>query len=322
MWMIVTAFVVLVSLAISAGAQPADRPARIAFLSGAPIAPASQKMLEDALSEAGWVAGKNIVVEYRSAEGHYDRLPALVDEVLRLKPHVILSGQTPTTQAIRKVSSTIPIVMVGHGDPVRYGLVTNLARPEGNITGVSFNVNEVGIKLLDLLKEAVPGVRRVGFFVNPENVGAAPLIEVARAVAPQLGLVIRPVEVSNAANLEEALSALSKEGVDALWLGPEAFIVANRQRILDFARVHRLPAVGGSPSFAASGALMTYSAHLPSLIRVSARYTDRLLRGARPGDLPIEQPDRFELIVNTRTAKALGLTLSPALLARVDQLIE
>jgi putative ABC transport system substrate-binding protein len=206
--------------------------------------------------------------------------------------------------------------MVGHG------LVKNLARPEGNITGISFNVNEVGIKLLDLLKEAVPRVVRVGFFVNPDNPGAAPLIEAARAAAPQLGLTIRPVEVSTPANLEQALTALSKEGVDALWLGPEAFIVANRQRIVDFARAHRLPAVGGSPGFVHAGALMSYSPHWPSLMRVAARYVDKLLRGAKPRDLPIEQPDRFELIVNAKTAKALGLTLPPALLLRVDQVIE
>jgi putative ABC transport system substrate-binding protein len=316
------ALAVLVSFAASVSAQQAEQPARVAFLSGGPFAPGLLKTLEAALAEAGWRADKNLVIEYRSAEGHYDRLPGLVDEMLRFKPHVILSNQTPTTHAIRKVTSTIPIVMVGHGDPVRYGLVTSRARPDNNLTGISFNVNEVGVKLLDLLKEAAPQVRRVGFFVNPENAGAAPLIEAARAAAPHLGLVIRPAEVSSVGTLEEVLAALAREGVDALCLGPEAFIIANRQRILDFARAHRLPAVGGTPSFAHSGALMTYSAHWPSIVRAAARYTDRLLRGVKAADLPIEQPDRFELIVNARSAKALGLTLSPALLARVDQLIE
>ena len=151
------------------------------------------------------------MVDYRSAEGRYDRLPAIVEEVVQLKPDVILSSRPPTTHAIRKITSSIPIVMVGHGDPVRYGLVTSLARPEGNITGVSFNVNEVGIKLLELLNQAAP-----------DNVGAASLIEAARAVAPQLGMAIRPVEVGSVAALEHALAALSREGVDAFWLASEA----------------------------------------------------------------------------------------------------
>ena len=196
---------VLLLAARATGAQPADRIARIAFISATPFSPAHVKELEAALHEAGWVSGRNLAIEYRSADGQYSRLPALVEDVLRLKPQVILAGQTPTTRAIRAATTTIPVVMVGHGDPVRYGLVTNLARPDGNVTGTAFLVNEIGIKLLELLKEAVPSAVRIAFFVNPDNPGARPLLEAARDGAPRLGLTIRPVEVTTVGHLSQQL---------------------------------------------------------------------------------------------------------------------
>jgi putative ABC transport system substrate-binding protein len=262
------------------------------------------------------------VVDYRSAEGRYERLPALIEDLLRSRPDVILTSQTPTTQAIRKVNDTIPIVMVGHGDPVRYGLVTNLVRPENNITGVSFLVDALGIKVLELLKEAAPRIARVALFVNPDNPGAAPWLERARAAAPQLGLAVRPVEIRSVADLERELTALTRERVDAISLVPEALIITNRQRIMDFALAHGVPVGGPHPAFASSGALLSYSPHQPTMIKDVARYADRLLRGAKPRDLPIEEPSRFELVLNARTAKSLNLTLPPALLLRADRVIE
>jgi putative tryptophan/tyrosine transport system substrate-binding protein len=299
-----------------------QQPRRIAYISGTPLGATLVKDLEDALRDLGWTAGRNIVVEYRSAEGQYSRLPALVEDVLRLNPEVILSSQTPTTQAIRKVTDTIPIVMVGHGDPIRYGLVANLARPENNITGVSFLADELGIKVLELLKEAAPKTVRVAFVVNPDNPGAGPWLERVRAAAPRLGLTVRPVEIRNAADLERELGALAREPVDAFSLVPEAFVITNRQRILDFARAHGILAVGPHATFANSGALLSYSPHSVSMIKDVARYADRLLRGAKPRDLPIEQPSRFELIINLKTAKALGLTIPPSILLRADHVIE
>ena len=235
---------------------------------------------------------------------------------------MILSGQTPTTQAIRKVTDAIPVVMVGHGDPVRYGIVSNLARPDGNTTGTAFLVNEVGIKVLELLKEAVPTVVRIAFFVNPDNAGRGPLVEAAREAAPRLGLTIRPVDVATGAELSQQLEALTGEDVDGIWLGPEAFLLANRQRIIDFAVARRVPAVGAHAAFATSGALLSYSPHSASLLKASAGYVDKLLRGAKPHDLPIEQPSRFELLVNARTARMLGLILPAAILLRADRVVE
>lgn len=304
---------------LGVAAQPTRR---IAYISATPFGPTLVKDLEDALRAFGWAPGRNIIVEYRSAEGQYGRLPALIEDVLRLNPEVILSSQTPTTQAIRRVTDSVPVVMVGHGDPIRYGLVTNLARPESNITGVSFLADELGIKVLELLKETAPKVVRVAFFVNPDNPGAEPWLERARAAAPGLGVRVRPVQIRTVTDLERELEVLAREPADAISLVPEAFILTNRQRILDFALTHGMPSVGPHAALARSGALLSYSPHSLAMMRDVARYVDRLLRGAKPRDLPIEQPSRFELIVNLKTAKALGLTVSPSLLARADQVIQ
>src|SRR5688500_5124171 len=242
----------VVALAAPLAAE-AQQTRRIAYISATSLGPTLRKDLEDALRDLGWTPGGNIVVEYRSAEGQYSRLPTLVEDVLRLNPEVILSNQTPTTQAIRKVTDAVPIVMVGHGDPIRYGIVTNLARPENNITGVSFLVDELGIKVLELLKEAAPKVVRVALLVNPDNPGASPWLERARAAAPRLGLAVRPVEIRNAADLDRELGALAREPADAVSLVPEAFLITHRQRILDFARAHGILAVGPHAAFASSG---------------------------------------------------------------------
>jgi putative ABC transport system substrate-binding protein len=315
-----------ISVAGAVAAAPlvsnAQQVRRIAYIAATPVAPTLVKGLESALRDLGWEPGRNIAVEYRSAEGQYSRLAALVAEVVRLNPEVILSSQTPTTQAIRKVTESIPIVMVGHGDPVRYGLVTNLARPENNITGVSFVVDELGIKVLELLKEVAPKILRVALVVNPDNPGAGPWLERARSIAPRLGIAVRPVEIRTGADLEQALEALVREPADALSLVPEAFIVTNRQRILDFAIARGMPAGGPHSAFAASGGLLSYAPHAAAMIKDVARYADRLLRGAKPHELPIEQPSRFELIINVKTAKALRLTIPPSVLLRADQLIE
>jgi putative ABC transport system substrate-binding protein len=300
----------------------AQQTRRIAYITATSLSPTLVKDLEDALRELGWFPGRNIVVEYRSAEGQYSQLPALVEDVLRLKPEVILSSQTPTTQAIRRVTDTVPIVMVGHGDPIRYGFVTNLARPENNITGVSFLADELGIKVLELLKEAAPKVVRVAFFVNPDNPAAHIWLERARAAAPRLGIAVRPVEIRTTVDLERDLATLVRERVDAISLVPEAFILTNRQRIIDAALARDMPVVGPHPFFANSGALLSYSPHLGSMIKDVARYADRLLRGAKPRDLPIEEPSRFELIINLKTAKALRLTIPQTVLLRADQVIE
>jgi putative tryptophan/tyrosine transport system substrate-binding protein len=191
------------------------------------------------------------------------------------------------------------------------------------VTGLSLLVNEVSIKLIELLKEANPKTERIAVFVNPTNPGAAPFLTDLMSMAPQLGSKVRPVEVSTIDELDRALTALAREPVNAAFLVPESFVISQRQRIIEFAMAHRWPAVGPVRGYVEAGGLMSYGPHLPTLYRQAAMYADKLLRGAKPADLPVEQPTKFELIINLKTAKALGLTIPPSsLLARADQVIE
>ena len=230
-----------------APAQPAAQAPRIGFLWGGTLNPSLLREFEDALRARGWVSGWNITIEHRAAEGRSERLPQLAAELVQARVSVILTSYSPSTQAAKKASGTIPIVMLGNGDPVRYGLVTNLARPEGNVTGLSVLVNEVSIKLIELLKEAAPKTERVAVFVNQTNPGAAPFLADLMSAAPRLGIKVRPVEANTIDELDRALTALTRESVNAVFLGPEAFILSQRQRIIEFAMVHRWPAVGPAP---------------------------------------------------------------------------
>jgi putative tryptophan/tyrosine transport system substrate-binding protein len=304
-------------------AQPAaQQTPRIGFLWGGTPNPSLLREFEDALRERGWVSGRNITVEHRAADGRSERLPHLAAELVQARVSVVLTNQSPATQAAKKASGTIPIVMLGNGDPVRYGLVTNLARPEANVTGLSFVVNEVSIKLIELLKEAAPKTERVAVFVNPTNPGAAPFLADLTSVAPRLGIKVRPVEANTIDELDRALTALTSEPVNAVFLVPESFVLSQRQRIIDFAMARRWPAVGPVRAYVEGGGLMSYAPHAAALYRQAAVYVDKLLRGARPADLPVELPTKFELAINLKTAKTLGLTIPPSLLLRADQVIE
>jgi putative ABC transport system substrate-binding protein len=305
-----------------APAQPAAQAPRIGFLWGGTLNPSLLREFEDALRARGWVSGGNITIEHRAAEGRSERLPQLAAELVQARVSVILTSYSPSTQAAKKASGTIPIVMLGNGDPVRYGLVTNLARPEGNVTGLSVLVNEISIKLIELLKEAAPKTERVAVFVNQTNPGAAPFLADLMSVAPRLGIKVRPVEANTIDELDRALTALTRESVNAVFLGPEAFILSQRQRIIEFAMVHRWPAVGPAPVYVEAGGLMSYAWDVSALYRQAAVYVDKLLRGAKPADLPVEQPTKFDLVINLKTAKALGLTIPPSLLQRADQVID
>jgi ABC-type uncharacterized transport system substrate-binding protein len=312
----------LLAAPCAAEAQPTAQALRIGFLWGGTPNPSLIREFEDALRELGWVSGRNITIEHRAAEGRSERLPQFAAELVQARVSVILTSQSPATQAAKKASGTIPIVMLGNGDPVRYGLVTNLARPEGHVTGLSFLVNEVSIKLIELLKEAVPKTERMAVFVNQTNPGAAPLLGDLTSAAPRLGIKVRPVETNTIDELNRALAALSSEPVNAVFLVPDAFIFSQRQRIIEFARVRRWPAVGPTRAYVDAGGLMSYAPHAAALFRQAAVYADKLLRGAKPADLPVEQPSKFELVINLKTAKALGLTIPPSLLLRADQVIE
>jgi putative ABC transport system substrate-binding protein len=303
-------------------AQQPGKVSRIGFLWGGTMFPSLFRDFEDALRERGWVSGQNIGLEHRAAEGRSERLPQLAVELVQARVNVMVTSQSAATQAAKKASATIPIVMLGNGDPVRYGLVSNLARPEGNVTGLSFLVNEVSIKVIELLKEAIPKTERVAVFVNSTNPGGAPFLADLMSAAPRLGIKVRPVEANTVDELDRALTELAREPVNAVFLGPEAFIISQRRRIIEFAMVHRWPAVGPAPVFIEAGGLMSYAPHISTLYRQTAVYVDKLLRGAKPADLPVEQPSKFELIINLKTAKALGLTIPPSLLGRADQVIE
>lgn len=306
----------------AAAAQPTVQTARIDFLWGGASSPSLVREFEAALRGHGWKVGRNIAIEHRAAEGRNERLPGMAAELIRANVRLILTAQSTSTIAAREATITFPIVMLGNGDPVRYGLVTNLARPEANVTGLSFLVNEVGIRNVEMLKEVAPKIERLAVFVNHTNPGAAPLLEDFGKAAPLLGVKIHPVEVSNVEELDRALAALRRERVDGFFLGPEAFIGLQRQRIIDFAMGHRWPVVGPSPAFTDAGALLSYSPHFPSIFRQAALSTDKLLRGAKPADLPVEDPSKFELIVNQKTAVALGITFPPSLRLRADRVIQ
>ena len=305
-----------------ASAQPAAPPPRIGFLWGGALNQPMVREFEAALRERGWDAGRNLLIEHRAAEGHNERMPDLAAELVRANVQVILTQQATATIAAKKASRTIPIIMIANGDPVRFGLVTNLARPEANVTGISFLVNEIVIKTVELLKEAAPRVERLVVFVNPTNPGASAVVEEFGKVAPRLGVKIRPIDVSTVDELERALTALPRERVDAMLILPEAFVISRRKRIIEFAMTHRWPVAGATAVVMDSGGLLSYAPQLAPIYREAAVYTDKLLRGAKPADLPVQDPAKFELIVSQKAAAALGITLPPALLLRADRVIQ
>jgi ABC-type uncharacterized transport system substrate-binding protein len=276
------------------------------------------------LHKLGWIDGQTIIVlEPRSAEGRNERLSGLAAEVLKADPRIIVVFGAPATRVLQQATASIPIVMWSVGDPVEYGLVASLAKPGGNVTGTSTLVNETGGKLVELLKEAVPSVTSVAVFINPGNQGAAPYVRQARAVAEALRLKVQVLEVQSPNDFEGALAAIARERTEAIILPPEPLIRSQRKRVAEFAAQRHLPLVlHGPPVLLEGGGLLTYGSKLEAYPRIVASYVDRILKGARPADLPVQQPTEFELGVNLKTAKALGLTIPPSLLARADEIIQ
>jgi len=321
-------FVVALALVLSTTAQTvAQQPGaalRVGMLWGGSATANLQafEAFRQALRELGWADGKSITFEHRAADGQNERLPGLAAELVRMDVRVIVAVNAPATRAAQQATATIPIVMVGVGDPVAYGLVSNLARPGGNVTGLSFQVTEVIAKQLQLLKEAAPRISRVGVFVNPTNPGAEPFLRGARAGAATLGLTVIAAEVRSVDDFEKAFTAVLRERSDSILVGPEALISSQRQRIAVFAAKNRLPSMYASTLFMDAGGLMAYSANPVDILRHASAHVDKILRGAKAGDLPVEQPTKFELVINLKTAKALGLTLPQSLLIRADRLIE
>jgi putative tryptophan/tyrosine transport system substrate-binding protein len=277
--------------------------------------------LRKGLEDRGYHEGRNVRYDYRWAEGHDDRLPALAAELVRLNVDVIVTWGVPATRAAKAATGTTPIV-VGAADVLAADVVSSLARPGGNVTGLSSIATELEAKRLELLKECRPSITRVATLWNPSNFALRPSLQRAFSSAERLGLKLEPAEAQDATSLERALETIRRQRADALLIMGDPFLVSQRERTAEFAAVNRLPSISNYREYPETGGLMSYGPSYPDLFRRAAGYVDRIFRGAKPGDLPIELPDKFELVINVKTAKALGLTIPPSLLVRADQVIE
>jgi len=325
--LVVTLALALLVAPLAADGQPAGKVYRIGVLGSTPstIPEVSRnwEVFRQGLGERGWVEGQNIVIEYRWAEGRVERFPSLAAELVSLKLDLIVAVTTQGARAAKQATSTIPIVMVYVFDPIGQGLVTSLARPGGNITGQTFVVGpELVGKQLGLLKEAVPKVSRVAVLLNPGSLSYAGLVRETQAAAQVLGVKLQFLEVQSPNELEGAFAAMTRERAGALLVLPHPFTFAQARRIADLAAKSRLPAVYPYRESVEAGGLMAYAATAPDMFRRAAIYVDRILKGAKPGDLPVEQPTKFELVINLKTARALGLTIPQSVLIRADEVIQ
>jgi putative ABC transport system substrate-binding protein len=308
---------------LDAGAQQPGKVYRIGFLSPRSSSDVGRlAAFRQGLRELGYVEGQNIAIESRWAEGEYGRLPGLAAELVRLKVDVIVTYAAPAIQAAKRATGTIPIVMAGAIDPVASGLVTSVARPGGNITGLSLMAPDLVGKQLAILKEVVPTVSRVALLGNPANTGNAPQLRHAQETARTLGMRLQSLEARGPNEIESAFAAITRERAGALIVLVDGMLADHRARIADLAAKSRLPAVYGLSDYPEAGGLMAYGPSVLDRFRRAATYVDKILKGAKPGDLPVEQPTKFELVINLKTAKALGLTIPQSLLQRADQVIE
>ena len=317
--------VMLLAIAVIAEAQQPKKVPQIGVLRSVPLTPGAKTYSEtfrQGLRELGWVAGQNVMIEHRYAEGKYERLPDLAAELVRLNVNVIFAGDSSAALATKRATSTIPIVFNTLGDPVRTGLVTSLARPGGNLTGLAGLGPELSGKRLELLKEIVPALTRVALLVNPSNPDIAdPTIQETEVAARSLAVQLQVVKVSEPDKLEGAFSAMTRERANAVMVVSDPMFAGQRQRILGLVEKSRLPAIYVETSWVPGGGLMSYAPSLPGQFWRAATYVDKILKGAKPADLPVEQPKKFEFIVNLKAAKQIGLTIPPNVLARADKVI-
>jgi putative ABC transport system substrate-binding protein len=313
----------------AAQAQPPAKVYRIGYLNLiAPDRPEARPFVDafrQALGELGYVEGRNFVFEHRWSDGRIERLPALAGELAALNVDVIVTPATPQARAAKQATSTIPIVAWAMQDPVKDGLVASLARPGGNLTGLTFLGSELVAKRLALLKEALPAVSRVAALWHPGSYAAhtsQDMAKEANEAARRLGIALQFVDVNAPGELEGAFSTITRERAGAVIVFPSSMLFAERNRIAALAARHRLPAAYNAREFAEAGGLMTYGASLPALVRRAASYVDRILKGAKPADLPVEQPTKYELVINLKTARALGLAIPRSVLAQADEIIE
>jgi putative ABC transport system substrate-binding protein len=304
------------------GAQPPAKIARIGFLHPGTSPNASADVFRQTLRDLGYVEGRNVTIEFRWAEGRMDRLSPLAAELVALKVDVIVVGTTPAIKAVAEKTKTIPIVMTVVADPVADGFVQSLGHPGGNVTGLTIISPELSGKRIELLREAVPRLSRLAVLWNPTNPTHVAAMRESQATTRTLGLQTVPVAVQAAADVDGAFATIARERASALFVLDDAILYIERQRIADLALRNRLPLVSGISGYADAGALMTYGARQTDLYHRAAIIVDRILKGAKPANLPIEQPGSFELVLNLKTAKAFGLTIPDSLLLRADRLIE
>jgi putative ABC transport system substrate-binding protein len=307
-----------------AGAQQPGKVYRIGILPPGPISP--RMHLWDAfrrgLRDLGYVEGQNLTLIIRSPERGPEQLPDLAAELVGLKVDVIVTATGPGILAAKEATKVIPIVMAVVGDPVDSGFITSLARPGANITGLSLISPELAGKRLELLREVVPRVSRVGVLLDPANPANAPQMKQAEVAARSLGVKLQGLEVRSPSDFERAFEAATRARAGALFIPDSALFYTHRTRIVELAAKHRLAAMYGIREFVESGGLISYGASIPDMYRRAATYVDKILKGAKPADLPVEQPTRFELVINLKTAKALGLTIPQSVLIRADQVIQ
>jgi putative ABC transport system substrate-binding protein len=313
----------LSALSFSTEAQQSAKVPRVGYLS--PSSASLQKHLVEALQQGlrvlGWVEGQNIAIEYRWAEGKYERLSDLAVELVRVRVDVIYANSGPAALAAKRATSTVPIVFETLGDPVSAGLVASLARPGGNLTGVSGLGPELSGKQIELLKEVAPRLTRVAVLTNPSNKMATAALRETEIAARLLGVKFQVLEVSEPDKLEGAFSAITRERAGALMVLADPMFGTQRKRILGLVEKSRLPAIYVETGWVLAGGLMSYSPSLPEQFRKAAKFVDKILKGAKPADLPVEQPTKFEFIINLKAAKQIGLTIPPNVLARADKVI-
>jgi putative tryptophan/tyrosine transport system substrate-binding protein len=304
-------------------AQQAGKVPRIGYLTASSPSAPSTEAFRRGLRELGYVEGKTIVVEYRFANGEFDRLPGLAAELVQLKVDLIVAAVTQASLAARDATKTIPVVIAAVSDPVGSGLVPNLARPGANVTGTSSMSTDLVGKSLEVLKEAVPAASRVAVLWNPKNaVFQEQMLREAQAAGRAMGIRLETFSARGPGEFDVVFAAIIAERVGALLVLADPILIDHKSRIIEFAEKSRVPAIYGTRDHAVAGGLMTYGPDTMEQFRRAAIYVDRILKGANPADLPVEQPTKFDFVINLKTAKALGLNIPPTLLARADEVIE
>jgi ABC-type uncharacterized transport system substrate-binding protein len=309
---------------LAARAQQPAKVWRLGMLdtAAASLNAANLDAFKQAMRQSGYVEGQNLVVEYRSGDGHIERFPQLAAELVGLNVDIIVTRGTPAALAAKNATATIPIVMAAIGEPVETGMVASLARPGGNVTGLSAFVTELTAKRVEIMREVIPPLARMALIDNMANRSVPAQWDETKRAALALGIQPQLYDVRNAEDIERVFDSAITQRIDALSVGNDSVVIANRVRVAELAAKHRLPAIYATREFVDAGGLLSYAAHYPDLYRRAASYVDKIFKGAKPADLPVEQPIKFETVVNLKAANALGLTMPLTLLARADEVIE